>query len=146
VKYEAAKTYIKTAHVTKKALQELCEKLDIVIELETEKTRQNCKTLIGTDKKTLIEGNKITPYPYYINNKSGNFFSLGLIDGHFFLNEQVQCTAYAIENYNATKHMKDWNKIFGYEISRKRYKRDEKRCTTSFKILQNMVHQVKHDA
>ena len=39
VKYEAAKTYIKTAHVTKKAVNELCEKLDIVIELETEKTR-----------------------------------------------------------------------------------------------------------
>ena len=36
VKNEGAKTYIKTAHVTKKALHELCDKLDIVIELRRE--------------------------------------------------------------------------------------------------------------
>ena len=100
VKYEAAKTYVKTAHVTKKALQELCDKLDIVIELETEKTSRNCKTMIGS------------------GNKNGSFFELGLIEGHFFLNEQVSCTSYAMENYNLVKNMKDWNKIFGYEVAR----------------------------
>ena len=47
MKYEAVKTYIKTAHVTKNALHELCEKLDIVIELETVEKDQNQKTRIG---------------------------------------------------------------------------------------------------
>ena len=93
---------MKTAHVTKKALQDLCEKLYIVIELETEKTSQNCKTMIGPGKK------------------NDNFFKLGLIDGHFFLNEQVSCTSYAMENYNIVKNMNNWNKIWKYKTTQKK--------------------------
>ena len=143
VKYEAAKTYIKTAHVTKKALHKLCEKLDIVIELETVEKDQNRKTIIGSCQEAITTrgGLKTSSYPYYISKKSGKFFELGLIDGHFFLNEQVPCTAYAMENYNTLKHMNNWNQIYRYEISRKRYKLDEKRFTSSFSIIQNMMNQ-----
>ena len=50
-----------------------------------------------------------------------------------------------MENYNLVKNMKDWNKIFGYKLARKKYERDEKWYTTSFKLLQGMVNQLNHD-
>ena len=72
VKYEAAKTYITTALLTKKALQELCEKLDIVIELGTKKTRHNCKTILGSNKETITKWQFLqlrTPVYFICNGK-----------------------------------------------------------------------------
>ena len=50
-----------------------------------------------------------------------------------------------MENYNLVKNMKDWNSIHRYEVSRKRFKRDQNRYTTSFKLLQGMVNQLNND-
>jgi hypothetical protein len=68
-----------------------------------------------------------------------NHFNIGLLDGHYFLNETVECTQYAIENYANVSHMKNWNQIYRYVPSKKCYYRDAKRYTTSFKLLQTMI-------
>ena len=41
--------------------------------------------------------------------------------------------------------MKDWSSIYSYKIAHKKYERDKKRYTSSFKIIQNMLHQVNED-
>ena len=43
--------------------------------------------------------------------------------------------------------MKEWSKIYTYKVAQKKYdhEQDEKRSTTSFKLLQTMTHQVNHN-
>ena len=41
-----------------------------------------------------------------------NEISLGLIDGHYFLNDTTKYTAFAIENYHSIKHLENFQDIY----------------------------------
>ena len=147
---EYAKTFVHQAHVTKKSLSELCLKLEITITLEEECTQKCEKHGVRSRKITIGKvGAQIRPvsllYIYNSVKKStmNNHFEIGLLDDHFFLNDQVPCTLYAIENYAQVCRHKDWNQIYKFDNTKKCYKRNASRYTTSFKLLQTMLRQTK---
>ena len=73
-KYKIAKGFIKTAHITKKKLIELCDTLDITISLEIKEKGRNRKNVIGSSKNK--SGLKLGAYPYYMYNERVIFLKL----------------------------------------------------------------------
>ena len=82
------------------------------------------KGLTKTNRKKISKGNKDMPV-----------IELGLIEGHYFYNEQVDITQYAIENYWDICDRPNYHHIFNKDGQKKR-----DRQTTSFKIIECMVN------
>ena len=91
LKLDSAKTYIKSSRITRKALTQLREELEIQVNLTMNKGKQqNIKINIG---------------------QSDEIYNLGLIDNHFFINDEIPCTLYVIENYNKICELDTWYNI-----------------------------------
>lgn len=60
---------------------------------------------------------------------------LALVEKHYFINEPVECTSYAIKNYDKVKDKENWNEF------RKKDERDKTRFIDSYKLVKILVEQ-----
>jgi len=94
-------------------LKEVCEKLDITIELKKDGYKNLIKYGQGEEK-----------------------YKIGLIAEHYFLIEQVKYTSYSIKNYFTVHDKKDFNRIIN--ITPNQIKR-ENRFISSFDLIKILV-------
>ena len=113
-KLSKMRTFVRCGSVPTCKLNQICEKLEIRITLR----KPNSKNLLkfGT---------------------SGDVFSLGLIENHYFILEKTELTSYSIKNYHDIKHMDRWNEI--YKMQGKNYKRSKDRFIDSYKLIQTLL-------
>jgi len=64
-------------------------------------------------------------------------YEIALVDGHFFFNEKVDVTSYAIKNYDAVKHHPKWNKIF--KKAKGKFRTSNQRQISSFKLVKLLL-------
>lgn len=64
-------------------------------------------------------------------------YDIGLLDEHFFINNDSKVTYYCIDNYDEVKDLADCNFIFKKEG--KYYKKDKKRTMESFKLIKFLL-------
>ena len=111
------KIFVKSGMVPTCKLNNICEKLKIQIKLST----------ILNDKM------KITIY----GKKYNEIYKIGLLCEHFFAIKEVNITKYAIENYNAIKHIEGYHKI--YKSINDQYKKSNKRFIDSFTLIKLLL-------
>ena len=95
---------LRNRHIHKCDLSKVCNALKINIELIS----------IRTDgKKSDVEHYPTCPYIEY-NEK----YNIGLVKGHYFINDYTELTSYCLEHYEEVKEIKECNKIF-YKLNDK---------------------------
>jgi len=109
-------------------LKKICEKLNIKIVLS--KLRNTKK-----DNKTNKNG-KIRKVIYGTNDKE--VYNIGLIDNHFFINEETELTNYSLKNYEDVKDEYMWNTITE-KRSNGNYRRKIGRNINSFNVLRLLL-------
>ena len=106
-KVEEVKGFVKGLRVPQKDLPEIAKVLEHKIKLNN------------------INHDRITTFGKEFENE----ISLGLIDGHYFINDTTKYTAFAIENYHSIKHLENFQDIYtveknnGKECSRRKNNR-----------------------
>ena len=89
---------LRNRHIHKCDLSNLCNTLEINIELIS----------IRTDgKKSDVEHCPQSPYTEYDEK-----YNLGLAKSHYFINGSTELTSYCLEHYEEVKDIKDCNKFF----------------------------------
>lgn len=97
-------------------LQEICDRVDICIELK--QMRINTKS------------NKVKTHTKVYGDKKNQTFKIGLVDGHYFIIDNVPITKYALEN-----HYIDSSKFY---IKDKSGRTDKSRTKDSFYVISYM--------
>lgn len=66
---------------------------------------------------------------------------IGLIDGHYFLNEEVEITKFSIDNFDEIKDQKDWWKISKRKIKNGKtyYEKNKKSGNDSFNMILHLL-------
>ena len=106
-------------HIHKCDLFNLCDTLEIHIELIS----------LRNDGET----NRVEHYDKKILSK----YNLGLVKGHYFINEYTELNSYCLENYEEVKDIKGCNKIFkGYND---KYKKCNDRFIRAFQIFKMLI-------
>ena len=93
-------------------LSNLCNTLEINIELIS----------IRNDGKT----SDVDHYPQSPHTEYDGKYKLGLVKGHYFINDYTELTSYNSENYEEIKDIKDCNNIF------KKHNDEYKKCNDRF--------------
>jgi hypothetical protein len=72
--------------------------------------------------------------------KENGVFNIGLLENHYFINEDTEYTSYSIKNYYelTNKNVKDLNEIIGIN-NKGYYKRDVKRFIDSYDLIKLML-------
>tara|TARA_R100001443_G_scaffold79972_1_gene87055 strand:- start:1816 stop:5178 length:3363 start_codon:yes stop_codon:yes gene_type:complete len=109
---EKIRTIVKGKYIKTKDLKILCEKMNITF---------------------IVNIFPIKTLSQYKYGKGEKIINLGLIDNHYFLNEEIPYTYYAIQNYHQIKEIEEWNNIY-----RKDGRKILNRNTTSFKAIKYM--------
>jgi len=121
------KTFVKNSSVPTCKLNEICDILDITINVSKLTTRKDQETRT----KTIQYG-----------KSKENIYNLGLLDEHYFIiDKETKITSYAIENYEEIKDIEDYNKIFKVDIvkGKKYYKKRNDRFIDSYKIIKLLL-------
>jgi hypothetical protein len=113
VKLNDVKLSFNSREIPQCKLKEICEKLKIQINLRS-----------GYDRCIKF-------------GDSNEIYNLGLLENHYFINEDIQISNYSIENYNEIKDIKDFNLIIKKEGNYYRKKRDIK--NSSFNVIKKLV-------
>lgn len=115
-KIEYLKSLCLRRHIPNNKLKDICLNLKIRLEITYETTHHDIKKY-GTE---------------------GPIYKLGLIDGHYFANENINISTYYVKNYDKLNNIKD-----GKYIIEKRqngtYKYDKNYKTSSYKIIKLMM-------
>ena len=65
---------------------------------------------------------------------------MGLVKGHYFINDYTELTSYSLENYEEVKDIKDCNKK--YKNFNDKHKKGNDRFITSFQLFKMMMDNV----
>jgi hypothetical protein len=98
-KLEKLRLMTKTDNIPVCKLKQICEQLEIRINLK--------KTKKG-DYGFFSYGEQFT-----------EIYTLGLLDEHYFILDEVNITSYAIKNYHKIKHINEWNRIAKDDLKRR---------------------------
>ena len=106
---------------------------------EPEKTPANKLNIICDllQIKILLKDDK-DPHLRVYGKDYDETYNIGLLYEHYFINEDIKITSYAINNYEKLKDAKDFYKIVGIN-SKGSYKRDETRFITSYDAIKLMM-------
>lgn len=118
--FERVKTMIRSRTIPKKDIKIIAQELDLTIIL---KYYKNVKT-------------EIVKY-----GKGKTVVNIGLLDKHYFLNEETNYTRFSIVNYFDIKHLPDFNKIYTKETLKTgkiKYKRKDVRID-SFELIKTLL-------
>jgi len=63
---------------------------------------------------------------------------VGLLDGHYFINEKTNVTSYSINHYDNIKDINEWNKIYSQEEDG-HYHKTDKRFIDSFELIKLLL-------
>lgn len=118
-KLQLLRLLIKTRHVNKCELKNICNELSLRIRL----------TSIRKDGDTRVD--------YYGDPEAEDHFNIGLYDDHYFINDRTNLTAYCLENYTDVMFIDDCNKI--YMKDENRYKRSSTRYIDAVKMFQILL-------
>ena len=118
-KVEEVKGFVKGLRVPQKDLPEIAKVLEHRIRLNN------------------INHDRITTFGKEFDNE----INLGLIDGHYFINDTTNYTAFAIENYHTIKHLENYQDIYKERKQdiNKYYKRDNNRHISSFQAIKLLM-------
>lgn len=119
-KLNQVKTYVIRREVSLNKLGVLCKNLDI-------------KIIMKYQRNT---GKDIRKNTYGTNDKE--VYNLGYVDGHIFLNDSINCSAYYIKNYSKLRDKK--NGKFIYKCGRKRSFLDKNIKTEAFNIIRALLN------
>jgi len=98
------KTIAVGAYIPIAKLKMICEELDIHITLKKDqKTKHNETTT------------------HYGDKDAEEHYSIGLIDEHYFIIEEVPYNSYAVKNYDSVNELPDWATLRGVGKREKRY-------------------------
>ena len=103
------KLSIQTRELPMKKIKQIAEQFNLYIVVRGLSTKSNRINTYGSDTGKRVE--------------------LGLIDGHYFLNDITDVTPYAIKNFESVKHLPNWNHMY------RAGKYDSKRCMKSLALL-----------
>jgi hypothetical protein len=106
---------LKTREIPICKLPEICALIDIQINLKKESDKKNVKKY----------GN------------SEEVYNIGLIDDHFFLNDEVELTSFCLNNYHEVKDVENWNHI--YKSRNGYFNRDKNRKITSYEAIELLL-------
>ena len=67
-------------------------------------------------------------------------YNLGLVKGHYFINDYTELTSYCLDNYEEIKDIKDCNKI--YRKINDKYKRGNDRFIKAFQVFKMLIENV----
>ena len=67
-------------------------------------------------------------------------YNLGLVKGHYFINDYTELTSYCLDNYEEIKDIKDCNKI--YKKFNDKYKRGNDRFIKAFQLFKMLMDSV----
>ena len=98
-KLEKLRLMTKTDNIPVCKLKQICEQLEIRINLK--------KTKKG-DYGFFSYGEQFT-----------EIYTIGLLDEHYFILDEVNITSYAIKNYHKIKHIQEWNRIAKDDLKRR---------------------------
>ena len=113
------KQYVRNQYVPMRNLTDIANKLKVYIIIKKN----------SSFKDTTKYGNPNDPV-----------INLGLLENHYFLNEDVKYTTYCIKNYFDVKDKNDWHRIYDKEGTK--YKRKD-RFITSYKLIQLLIENKK---
>ena len=112
---------LRNRHIHKCDLENVCNTLEIHIELIS----------IKTDGFPRIE--------HYGKDFDGKY-NLGLVKGHYFINDYTELTSYCLDNYEETNDIKDCNTI--YRKIKHDYKRGNDRFIRAFQVSKVLIDTV----
>jgi hypothetical protein len=121
------KSLMRTRDIPKVRLKEIANKMGCCI---------NLKYKISTR-------NKVEKF----NEKSKIKIDIGLLNGHYFIIDNVKFTSTSLKLYDKIKHLKNWNRIIRYNETTKKTKTSKKRFINSYEmvdiLLQNSTNLLK---
>ena len=113
---------LRNRHIHKCGLENVCNTLEIHIELIS----------LRNDGET----NRVEHYGKDFDEKC----NLGLVKGHYFINDYTELTSYCLDNYEEIKDIKDCNKI--YREINDTYERGSDRFIKAFQMFKIMMENV----
>jgi len=116
-KLDKLKSMIQSSHIPKCKLNEISQKLNIKIILHHR------------------EGNRSRPVTYGTGDEVHN---IGLLESHYFINEPVGTTTFAMKNYQDIKDKNNWHRIVSKDGQRKN------RTVSSYLIIEAMLDNKEH--
>ena len=117
---------LRNRHIHKCDLSKVCNALKINIELIS----------IRTDgKKSDVEHYPTCPYIEY-NEK----YNIGLVKGHYFINDYTELTSYCLEHYEEVKEIKDCHKI--EKKSGDKFKKSNQKFIKAFQLFKILMNNV----
>ena len=119
-KLQLARQTVKTRDVPVSSLKQICEILDIQIVLKRLEEKDRKRNTFGTNE-----------------NES---YSIGVIDKHYFLNQETQYTSFSITHYHEIHTMKNWNAFF-CKTKQNRYETTKTRFIDSYQLIKLMYEQ-----
>lgn len=119
---EIIKTFINNRLVPVSSFKEICNLLDICINLHTKRNDDNTHKI------------KITTY----GNKNKKTYNICLLENHYFALIDLPYTSYSIINYQEIKNINGFNRIFNH--NGKRFLFTNNRYINSFDILNLMLN------
>jgi hypothetical protein len=112
---------MRNRHIHKCDLENVCNALEIHIELIS----------LRIDGKCNVE---------HYGKDFDEKYNVGLVKGHYFINDYTEVTAYSLENYDEIKDIKDCNKI--YRKINDKYKRGSDKVIKAFQMFKIMMENV----
>lgn len=114
-KYSTLISSLKSREIPICKLPEICELIDIQINLKKASDKSHVKQY----------------------GKSDDQYNIGLIDNHFFINEDVEITSFAVKNALEICHLDGWRSF--YKIKDGKYKKDSSKYITSFNLIELLL-------
>ena len=127
---ENMKIFLKSRYIPLCKLEELTKNFKFNITLYSIRKAKKCSNGLT---------NQIFKYPK--KEKYEKNINLCLYENHYFLNEKTDYTIFYIKNIDELHEIEDGNYIFRSEMRNgvKRYKKDKKRCITSFQLIKTLL-------
>jgi hypothetical protein len=117
-KLNSIKYHVKNRSIPKCDIEKLCDIIKCKIIIKTDDTKNKEREIYGKEYEET----------YFI----------GLLDGHYFIIEDVNITSYALENYFDLKDINEFNYIYRKNIDV--YRRDKKRIIDSYDAIKILLN------
>ena len=117
-KINQVKMKVKNRNVPVSLLNDICDMLQVNIQIKTADIKHNDRRIYG--------------------KKYDTTYHIGLLESHYFVIEPVEITSYCLNNYNDIKDEKNCNKIF--RLKGKYYERDDKHYIDSHDVVKCLLN------
>ena len=121
IKWQELILSLRSRHIHKCDLENVCKTLEIHIELIS----------LRNDGE-----NRVEHYGKDFDEK----YNLGLVKGHYFINDYTELTSYSLENYEEVKYINDCNQI--YKKFNGKYKKGNDRFIKAFQVFKMLLDNV----